>query len=423
MLNEPAAGAALIGPLAAGWAFAIATPALAAAWPAWRAAARPPVELLRGAELRSANERRGLMPGAWAGLTVLGGRLVGARRTRWAATALTLGLSTAFVLLMLALASALSALETDPQELGKRYQLTATLPAPAAAQVRRIRGVQAAAPRYEEEAVDSFSLGETIDVIAYPGDHTLFEAPPLAAGRRLRGSGEAEVGVGLADALGLSPGSMLAIELQSARELRLRVAGLVSSLDHDGRIAYVPASALLAADPQAPEQLAVRLYPGADAAAVTQALGPSAAPAAGATARGVPLVNTLRAILVAVAVLDGLVCVYALLQACALTVQERRRTLAVLRACGAGGRAVRRLLAGAVATLLIPAAALGIALEQLMMAPALSRLAANYATLPISASGAEIAAVLAGVLLAGAAAVLWVARQVTRETVVAGLAA
>ncbi len=423
MLNEPPAGAALIGPLAAGWAAAIAIPTLAAAWPAWRASARPPVELLRGAELRSAEAGRALLPRAWTGMTVLGGRLVGARRTRWAATALTLGLSTAFVLLMLALASALSALETDPQELGKRYQLAASLPASAAARVRRIPGVQAAAPRYEEEAVDSFSLGETIDVIAYPGDHTRFEAPPLAAGGRLRGAGQAEVGVGLADALGLSSGSTLAIELQSGKELRLKVAGLVSSLDHDGRIAYVPAGALLAADPQAPEQLAVRLYPNADVASVTRALGPSASAAAGATARGVPLVNALRAILTAVAVLDGLVCFYALLQACALTVQERRRTLAVLRACGAGGAAVRRLLAGAVAALLIPAAAIGIALEQLVLGPALSRLAASYATLPISASDAEIAAVLAGVVVAGAVAVLWVARQVTRETVIAGLSA
>jgi putative ABC transport system permease protein len=423
MLNEPPPGAALIVPLAAGWVAAMAIPALAAAWPAWRAAARPPVELLRGAELRSRKVGRALLPKAWTGLALLGGRLVGTRRTRWAATALTLGLSTAFVLLMLALAAALSALETDPQELGKRYQLTASLPASAAAQVRRIPGVHAAAPRYEEQAVDSFSLGETIDVIAYPGDHTRFEAPPLAAGSRLRGSGQAEVGVGLADALGLSPGSTLAIELQSGNELRLKVVGLVNSLDHDGRIAYVPASALLAADPQAPEQLAVRLDPNANAASVTRALGPSATPAAGATARGVPLVNTLRAILTAVAALDGLVCLYALLQACALTVQERRRTVAVLRACGAGGRAVRRLLAGAVAALLIPAAALGIALEQLVLGPALSHLAASYATLPISASGADIAAVLAGVALAGAIAVLWVARQVTRETVVAGLSA
>jgi L-cysteine desulfidase len=75
-----------------------------------------------------------------------------------------------------------------------------------------------------------------------------------------------------------------------------------------------------------------------------------------------------------------------------------------------------------VAALLIPAAILGIALEQLVLGPALSHLAANYATLPISASSADVAAVLAGVGLAGAVAVLWVARQATRETVVAGLA-
>jgi hypothetical protein len=72
--------------------------------------------------------------------------------------------------------------------------------------------------------------------------------------------------------------------------------------------------------------------------------------------------------------------------------------------------------------LLIPASAIGIALEQLVLGPALSRLAASYATLPISASNVEMAAVLAGVAIAGAIAVLWVTRQVTRETVVGGLA-
>ena len=63
------------------------------------------------------------MPGG--GLVGLGARLVGARRARLAATAVTLGLSTAFVLLMLVLASELNTLETDPGALGRRYQLTA----------------------------------------------------------------------------------------------------------------------------------------------------------------------------------------------------------------------------------------------------------------------------------------------------------
>jgi len=41
--------------------------------------------------------------------------------------------------------------------------------------------------------------------------------------------------------------------------------------------------------------------------------------------------------------------------------------------------------------------------------------------LPLAASGPEIAAVLAGLALAGVVAVIWVARQVTRESVIAGM--
>jgi hypothetical protein len=201
------------------------------------------------------------------------------------------------------------------------------------------------------------------------------------------------------------------------------VAGVVSSLDHDGRIAYVPAATLLAADPSvgSNEQLAIRLRPGANAVAVSAALGPSATPATGAIGRGVPLVAVLRSILRAVAIVDGLVCVYALIQACALTVQERRRTVSVLRAFGAGGPAVRRLLAGAVIALVVPAAIIGIVLERVVLGPALSRLAASYVVLPLGASGAEIAVVLAGLALAGAVAVVWVARQAVRESVIAGM--
>jgi ABC-type lipoprotein release transport system permease subunit len=420
LLNEPPPGLGLVLPLGLVWLAAVAIPMLAAAWPAWREAGRSPVELLRGAELRRG--RAGRSRGR-AGLVSLGARLAGARRVRLICTALALGFSTAFVLLMLALASALSALQTDPGALGKRYQLTSALPPSAAARVRSIRGVQAVAPRYEEQAADSFSLQEPIDVIAYPGDHTVFEAPPLTAGHRLQGSREAEVGAGLAGALGLSPGSTLALQLASGTELRLRVAGVVGSLDHDGRVAYVPARALLGADPSAGSELAVRVRPGANVAAVSRAIGTSAAPAAGATARGVPLVDTLRSILRAVAIVDGLVCLYVLIQTCALSVQERRRTVSVLRAFGAGGPAIRRLLVGATAMLVVPAALVGVVLERLVLGPALARLAASYATLSLNASAAEIAATVAGLVLAGALAVLWVARRTARESVVAGLAA
>ena len=56
-----------------------------------------------------------------------------------------------FVLLMLALASTLSSLETDPSALGKRYQMTAPAPLSLVPRIARIPGVQDAAPRFEVE--------------------------------------------------------------------------------------------------------------------------------------------------------------------------------------------------------------------------------------------------------------------------------
>ncbi len=423
LLNEPPPGWRLLVPVGAAWLTGMLLPALGAAWPAWRAAGAPVVGLLRGGDVSLPRARRSRV--RFSGLGLLGARLVAARRARLVATVVTLGLSAAFVLLMLALASELTGLETDPGALGKKYQLTAVLPASSASEVRRISGVAAVAPRYEVEAADSFELGETIDVIAYPGNHVRFEAPALDSGRRLRGSGEAEVGAGLADALGLSPGSVLALALPGGAELRLRVSGVVSSLDHDGRVAYIPAAALLRDDPSAPEELAVVVRSLGDEASVSAALtrlGAEPTTAEGATERGVPLVNVLRTILQAVAIVDGLVCLYALVQAVGLTVFERRRTLAVLRATGGGSGAVARVLTGAVLALVVPAAVLGVALERWVFGPALSRLAENYAVLSLGAGQAEVLAVVLGLLVAAGVAVGWATREAAGESVVEGLA-
>jgi hypothetical protein len=62
-------------------------------------------------------------------------------------------------------------------------------------------------------------------------------------------------------------------------------------------------------------------------------------------------------------------------------------------------------------------------LERLVFGPALSSLAASYATLPLAASVEQIAATLAGLGLVGGVAVVWVARQAARQPVLAGLAA
>ena len=433
LLNEPAPGTALIGPIVLGWMAACAVAVGGAAWPAWRAGARPVVGLLRGADIGGRRARRGprlplarlrgLLP---TGLLTLGARLVAARRARLAATVVTLGLSASFVLLMLSLASELSALQTDPSALGRRYQLTATLPPRAVPAVKAIPGVLDAAPRYRVHTADSFSLGEVIDTIAYPaGVQSRFEEPPLVSGHRPRGGDQAEIGEGLAQTLGLGPGQTLALQTPSGGELRVRIAGVVSSLDEEGRVAYVPAAAMLRVDPGAPSSMAIRLTPGASLTAVDaalQRLGAAPQSAAGATSSSAPLVAVLRAIIRAVAIVDGLVCLYALVQACALTVQERRRTIAVLRACGAGDGAVRRLLAGAVLCLLVPAAIVGVLLERLVLGPVLSHLAAGYADLPLRATPLQVAITVAGLALAAAIAVLWVARQAGRESVVAGLA-
>ena len=420
LLNEPAPGAALIAPLFATALVATAIPVLATAWPVWRATARSPVALLEGAELAPASPQR---TARRRGLVSLGARLVTERRVRFASTSVTLAGSVAFILLMLALAGALSSLENDPQALGRHYALTAALPASQVPRVSAVPGVRDATARYELQAADSFNLGETIDVIAYASRAATFESPPLISGRRARGAGEAEVGAGLAGALGLQPGGTLAIELPSGRELRLRVSGIVSALAHDGRVAYVPAPALLGAEPDAPVQLAVVLAPGADAGAVAAAIHAPSARAGTVTAKGASLVAALRTVLRAVGVVDALVCLYALVQACALTVQERRRTVAVLQALGAGPAAIRALLAGVAGILLLPAAVVGIALERLVLGPVLARLAAGYATLPLHPSLSAVLAVLAGLAAAGVIAVGWIARRAVREDVVRGLEA
>ena len=422
MLNEPPPGAALIAPLALAWLAGVLLPSVGAAWPAWRATRGSVVSLLRGADVTPTTATGN--PGRRGGLGVLGARLVTARRARWVATAFTLGLSTAFALLMVVLASELSALETDPAALGKRYQLTAALPASEIARVASIRGVQAVAPRYEVQAADSYQLGETIDVIAYPGDHTIFEAPPLTSGHRLHGDGQAEVGQGLAQALGLRTASTLALGLSDGTELRLHIAGVVSSLEHDGRVAYIPARALLRADLGAPSQLAVVVAPSGNESSVRSALtalGGEPSQPTGATARGVPLVDVLRTILRAVAIVDGLVCLYVLVQACALTVHERRRAVAILQTCGAGAPAVGRLLLGAALVLVLPAAIFGVLLEQLLLGPGLSRLAENYATLPLIAGPGPVLVVLAGLAVAALFAVGWTTSVTTRGSVVEGL--
>ena len=420
-LNELPPGAALLGPLALALAGTVTVVAGASTWPALRATRRSPVELLRGAELQSGARRARV---SISGPLRLGARLAWARRARYAGTVAVLSACVAIVALLLALASLLVALRDDPATLGKRYDTLVDLPASQVPAVERIPGVLAAAPRMQAQAADSYALGEPVRLIAFPGDHARFEDPPLAAGRREAGPDEAEVGLGLADALGLRVGGTLAVQLQSGGEARFRVVGIVRALEASGRVAYVRPDRLLAAGAPEATQVAVRAAPGADRAAVDRglrALGAQPVAVGGATSSDTSLLATLAALLRVLAGVTGLVCLYALIQGLALIALERRQTIAVLRAAGAGPRTVGLLLAGIVLAAALPAAVLGLALQSALLAPIVGRMAAGYAELVPRAGAGQAALVVAGLLALCCVASGLVARRTVRASIVAGL--
>ena len=415
-LNERPPGWALLPPLAAAVALVVAIVVAAATWPAWRAARRSPAAILRGGTVTEARRHA-----ARGGLTGLGARFATASRGRWIAAVATIGVCAGVVTLMLALASLLERLRDDPGTVGKRYQLTVRLDPSSVGDVRAIEGVADVAPRYAVDAADSFRLDKPLRLVAYPGDHTRFEAPPLASGRRLRGRGEIEVGLGLADALGLRPGSAFAVQLPDGSEARYRVAGVVRALENNGRIAWVAPDRLRALT--APS-LAVRLDGGADRPAVEralEALGAPPQPVGGATTRNAQFLGVLAAVLRGVGLAVGLVCLYALVQALAMTARERRGAVALLRACGGDRDTVVLVLLGAAAAVALPGAIAGVVLEVTVLGPLVARLAAGFASLPIAPGAGQVLLVIGGLLALAVVATALVARRVLREPVVLGL--
>jgi ABC-type lipoprotein release transport system permease subunit len=455
-LNElPPSAGRLFSLLALVWLGVVVLVAGASALPAWRAARRAPAALLRGGDVagpRRERRRAGRLDGqrdhrrragrvgraipgqraretrgsaARGGLATLGARLVVARRLRFAAVVAVLGAAASVVLLLLALASLLQALRDDPATLGKRYQLTTRLPDSATGAVEAIPGVEAAAVRYSTDAVSAFSLGSPLKVIAYSsGDRTRFEAPPLASGRRAHGAGEAEVGLGLADALGLRPGSTLVIQPLGPSEVRFRVVGIVRALQDEGRVAYVAPNRLQAAGVALDGPMVLRLKPGANRARIADgltALGARADAVRGATGDSSAFLNVLAGLLRIVAATVALVCLHALVSALALTARERRGAVATLRAAGADSRALRRLLGGAALAVVLPAVVVAIALEMVVLSPLVAHLAAGYADLPLGATLGQIALVAGGLVLLSWAAAALTGRRLVREPVVAGL--
>lgn len=458
-LNQRPPGAALLLPLAGALGLVVVAVVASATWPAWRAARRSPASILRGGDVADGRRRglrirprraaaaggsaRGEAPtdadggsgaasaagvvgrtSAGTGLIAVGARMALATRARWLAAVSTVGVCAGVVLLMLALAALLERLSEDPGTLGKRYDLTVKAGPERLPAVRAVPGVRAADERYVTQAAVSYRLGESVRLVAFGGDHTAYEAPPLASGRRIRAPGELEVGAGLADALGLRPGSVLAVQTPSGRELRLRVVGVVRALEADGRLGYISAPDLLRAEPRVEETLAVRLAPGADRDEASRALARVGAPAeqvGGVTTSNAGFLLILAAVLRGVGVAVGLVCLYALVEALAMTARERRGAVAVLRSAGADALTIAQLFAGAALAVAVPAAALAVILERWLFAPLVASLAADFAALALDASPGQVAAVVSGLLILAAISTALVARRAMTEPIITGL--
>ena len=428
VLNELMPGTpAQFAVLAACWIGAVAVVAAATWLPAYRVARQPAVESLRGADVVQ-TPRHVPLP-ALAGF---GARLALARPFRAAALVSVVAASGAVILLMLTIATVLHGLEHNAQTLGTRYQLTVPAAQTSVARIRAVPGVADAAPRYETDAADSFDLGESFQLIAFSGTATQFESPPLASGRRVRAPDEADVGLGLAQALDLHLGATLAAQLPSGKETRFRVVGIVEALRNQGLLAYVRPRRLLAAMPDLTSDIAVKLKPGADLNRVRNILlsrGVESERTGGiAEENGVAgsfgrtsFLRVLAALLRSVAFLDGLVCVYALAQMLALIARERRGAVAVVRAIGASRAQVLAVFAGSALLVGALAAPIGIALERLVLGPEVARLAVSYVTLSLRAGAQPIVLVLAGLAAAVFASSIWATRSATAEAIVVPL--
>ena len=419
-LNEFGAGFDMLWVLALGVVTVSGTVAAAAAWPAWQVTAQRPAQMLRGAELRPARHWRWL-PGGALGLGV---RMTAARPLRALATVMVVAASAAVILLMLSLASVLDGLQHHPGTVGKRYALTVSAPPGEVSQIRAIPGVAHAAARYVTDAVDSFSLGESFQIVAYSENPSQYENPPLVAGRRVHGPAEADIGVGLASALNLRDGSTLAAELPNGSEVRFRVVGIVAALQNDGRITYVESPRLVAADPSLPSTIAVDLQPGAHYSTVKARAAPvgrASPPTGGVTSHSAGFLAVLATLLRTVSAIDGLVCLYAVVQMLSLTAFERRTAVATLRACGARPAQLAAVFLGSAAVVAVAALPLAAGVERWMLGPNTASLATSYAVISLTADPTAVVIVALGLAAAAAAAAGYVTWAALRASTADGL--
>ncbi len=388
-LNEIGPGWALLGPLALALLGVTTVVVGAGTWPAWRAARRPPGRDPARRRPRPAPARAG----GGASLFTLGVRFATAARGRWFAAVATIAVCAGVVTLMLALASLLERLREDPGTVGKRYQLAVALDSFMLPEARKLPGVAAVGERYSVDAADSFRLGEPVRLIAYPGDHTEFEDPPLAEGRRIkrseRGGGRGRTRRRARPASPdrcsrrRSPRAARSASASAGSCARSSTTGGSRGCNPTGCSSCGRTSPRRSSSGSAP----ARTRPRCPATSWTSARACS--PSARRRPTTPPSSPCSPRCCAASAWRSGLVCLYALVQALTVTARERRGAVALLRACGADAPTVALVLAGAAIAVAVPAAIAGVVLETFVFGPLVARLAAGFASLPLAPTRAR----------------------------------
>ena len=393
----------------------------AATWPAWRAARRPPAEILRGGDL--AARRAGERPRG--GLLALGARFATAARGRWLAAVATIAVCAGVVTLMLALASLLERLRDDPGTVGKRYQLTVALATVhGAVDARDVPGVDAVGARYASTRPTRSGSASRCGSSPTPATTRSSRRRRWPRAGASAGRARSRSGSGWPTRSGCAPAR------RSPRSSRRRRGALPrrgrrarARERRPDRAGCSPTGCSRA--PDLDPQLVVRLEPGrrprrGDARADRARRRAAAASAPPRPQRA--FLAVLAAVLRGVGLAVGLVCLYALVQALTMTARERRGAVALLRACGgdapdgrarAGGRGRRGRGPGGDRR--GPARAGRVRAARRAARGRLRRRSRSRRR------PGQVALVAVGLLALAAAATALVARRVLREPVVAGL--
>jgi putative ABC transport system permease protein len=257
---------------------------------------------------------------------------------------------------------------TDPTGTHNQAAMTVDRGDLSAAESRQILAthpqVQAVMPELQTAAALPGSSAE-FDIRAVSGDIGRFR-PPIYQGRMFSAPGEAVVGQGLLDLLGVKIGDSLTVTVND-KPLTVKIVGRILELDNDGRVISVSFDTLRQALPSAqPDQYVLALAPKTDKPALKAALvhesNDQFQVTIISTAKFREDVRQVQALVLGLNAILLLVGLANLLSITLLGVRERFHDLGVLKAIGCTPRQIIGSVLAGVGTLALIALLIGIPL-------------------------------------------------------------